>query len=124
MRISSTFIISLRALRRNILRSSLTALGIIIGVGAVIAMVSIGNGAKNQVESQIASLGQNVIIVFPGSSQAGGVRSGWGSRSSLTAEDAQAIAREVPGVVAVSPELRDRAQVQANGLNWNTQIQG
>jgi len=124
MRISSTFIISIRALRRNILRSSLTALGIIIGVGAVIAMVSIGNGAKNQVESQIASLGQNVIIVYPGSSQAGGVRSGWGTRSTLTVEDAQAIAREVPGVVAVSPELRDRAQVQANGLNWNTQIQG
>ena len=124
MRISSTFIISLRALRRNILRSSLTALGIIIGVGAVIAMVSIGNGAKNQVESQIASLGQNVIIVFPGSSSSGGARGGWGSRSTLTPEDAQAIAREVPGVVAVSPELRDRAQVQANGLNWNTQIQG
>ncbi|MCC6414890.1 MAG: ABC transporter permease [Opitutaceae bacterium] len=124
MRINSTFIIALRALRRNILRSSLTALGIIIGVGAVIAMVSIGNGAKNQVESQIASLGQNVIIVFPGSSQSGGARGGWGSRSSLTPEDAQAIEREVPGVVAVSPEMRDRAQVQANGLNWNTQIQG
>jgi len=64
MRISSTFIISLRALRRNVLRSSLTALGIIIGVAAVIAMVSIGNGAKNQIEGQIASLGQNVIMIF------------------------------------------------------------
>jgi putative ABC transport system permease protein len=124
MRIGTTYIISLRALRRNILRSCLTALGIIIGVGAVIAMVSIGNGAKNQVEAQIASLGQNVIIIFPGSATSGGARSGWGSASSLTPEDAQAIKNEVPGVVAVSPEMRDRAQVLADGQNWNTQIQG
>lgn len=124
MRISSTFVISLRALRRNIMRSALTALGIIIGVAAVIAMVSIGNGAKNQIESQIASLGQNVIIVFPGSRTSGGARSGWGSNSSLTPEDALAIGREVPGVVAASPEIRDRSQVLANGSNWNTQIQG
>ncbi len=124
MRIGSTFIISLRALRRNILRSSLTALGIIIGVGAVIAMVSIGNGAKSQIEGQIASLGQNVIMIIPGSSSSGGTRGGWGSSSSLTPEDANAIAREVPGVVATSPELRDRTQVVGNGLNWNTQIMG
>jgi|UniRef100_UPI00404A966C putative ABC transport system permease protein len=124
MRISSTFIISLRALRRNVLRSSLTALGIIIGVAAVIAMVSIGNGAKNQIEGQIASLGQNVIMIFPGSSSSGGTRGGWGSASSLTPEDAFAILREVPGVVATSPELRDRSQILGNGLNWNTQIQG
>lgn len=106
------------------MRSALTALGIIIGVAAVIAMVSIGNGAKNQIESQIASLGQNVIIIFPGSSTSGGARSGWGSRSSLTPEDAKAIVNEVPGVVAASPEIRDRSQVLANGSNWNTQIQG
>ena len=124
MRISSTFVISLRALRRNIMRSALTALGIIIGVAAVIAMVSIGNGAKNQIESQIASLGQNVIIIFPGSRTSGGARSGWGSSSSLTPEDATALVSEVPGVVAASPEIRDRSQVLANGSNWNTQIQG
>jgi|UniRef100_UPI00404A77BE putative ABC transport system permease protein len=124
MRISSTLIISLRALRRNILRSSLTALGIIIGVGAVIAMVSIGNGAKSQIEGQIASLGQNVIMIFPGSATSGGTRGGWGSSSSLTPEDATAILREVPGAVATSPELRDRTQVLGNGLNWNTQILG
>ncbi|MBE36950.1 MAG: multidrug ABC transporter substrate-binding protein [Opitutaceae bacterium] len=124
MRISSTFVISLRALRRNIMRSALTALGIIIGVAAVIAMVSIGNGAKNQIESQIASLGQNVIIIFPGSRTSGGARSGWGSSSSLTPEDATALVNEVPGVVAASPEIRDRSQVLANGSNWNTQIQG
>jgi putative ABC transport system permease protein len=124
MRIGSTLTVSFRALRRNILRSSLTALGIIIGVGAVIAMVSIGNGAKAQVEGQIASLGQNIISVFPGTATTGGMRGGWGSASSLTPEDAIAIMNEVPGVVAVSPEMRDRAQVQANGLNWNTQILG
>ncbi len=124
MRLASTLIISFRALRRNILRSTLTSLGIIIGVAAVIATVSIGNGAKAQVEGQIASLGQNIISVFPGTSTSGGMRGGWGSASSLTPEDAQAILREVPGVVAVSPEMRDRSQVLANGLNWNTMIMG
>ncbi|MBX3751497.1 MAG: ABC transporter permease [Opitutaceae bacterium] len=124
MRLTSTLIISFRALRRNILRSTLTSLGIIIGVAAVIATVSIGNGAKAQVEGQIASLGQNIISVFPGTSTAGGMRGGWGSASSLTPEDAAAILREVPGVVAVSPEMRDRSQVLANGLNWNTMIMG
>jgi putative ABC transport system permease protein len=97
MRISSTLIVSFRALRRNILRSALTALGIIIGVAAVIATVSIGNGAKAQVEGQIASLGQNIISVFPGSFTSGGMRGGWGSASSLTPEDAQAIAAKFPG---------------------------
>ncbi len=124
MRLTSTLIISFRALRRNILRSTLTSLGIIIGVAAVIATVSIGNGAKAQVEGQIASLGQNIISVFPGTSTSGGMRGGWGSASSLTPEDAAAILREVPGVVAVSPEMRDRSQVLANGLNWNTMIMG
>ena len=124
MRISTTLIVSFRALRRNILRSALTSLGIIIGVAAVIATVSIGNGAKAQVEGQIASLGQNIISVFPGSFTSGGMRGGWGSASSLTPEDARAIAEEIPGVVAVSPEMRDRSQVLANGLNWNTQIIG
>jgi putative ABC transport system permease protein len=114
----------MRALRRNKLRSALTALGIIIGVGAVIAMVSIGNGAKAQVEGQIASLGRNVLSVFPGSYSTGGARGGWGSASTLTPEDAESIAREVPGVVAVSCEVRDRQQVQGAGLNWNAQIMG
>ncbi|HTT58010.1 MAG TPA: ABC transporter permease [Opitutaceae bacterium] len=116
--------IALRALRRNKLRSILTALGIIIGVGAVIAMVGIGNGAKAQVEARIAAMGENVLLVFPGSFRSGGMRSGWGGAATLTAADAEAIARQVPGVVAVSPEVRDRAQVFANGLNWNTQLMG
>jgi putative ABC transport system permease protein len=76
MRIINTIKVALRALRRNTMRSILTALGIIIGVGAVIAMVSIGNGAKAQVEAQVASLGENVITVFPGSFTSAGMRTG------------------------------------------------
>jgi len=124
MRILNTIRVAFRALRRNKMRSTLTALGIIIGVGAVIAMVSIGNGAKSQIEAQVASLGQNVISVFPGSFTTGGMRGGWGSMSTLSAEDAEAIAREIPGAVGVSPEVRDRQQIMANGLNWNTQVLG
>ncbi len=124
MRFMNIIKVALRALRRSAMRSVLTALGIIIGVAAVIAMVSIGNGAKSQVEASIASLGQNIISVFPGNFTTGGVRGGFGSASTLTVEDAQAISREVSGVVAVSPEMNDRSQVLANGLNWNTQIRG
>ncbi len=124
MRFGSTIIVALRALRRNKLRSMLTALGIIIGVGAVIAMVSIGNGAKSQVEAQVASLGQNVITIFSGSFTGGAMRGGWGSAPSLKVEDADAIAAEVSNIVGVSPEVRDRNQVLANGLNWNTLVNG
>jgi len=124
MRFVATLILAFRALRRNKLRSVLTALGMIIGVGAVIAMVSMGNGAKSQVEAQIAGLGQNLITIFPGSLTTGGMRGGWGSASTLTVEDAEAIKNEVSGAVGVSPEIRDRQQVLANGLNWNTQVLG
>jgi putative ABC transport system permease protein len=106
------------------MRSILTALGIIIGVAAVIAMVSIGNGAKSQVEASIASLGQNIISVFPGSATTGGMHGGWGSASSLTVDEALSIRREISGIVAVSPEMRDRQQVLANGLNWNSSVNG
>jgi len=124
MRFASIIKVALRALRRNTMRSILTALGIIIGVGAVIAMVSIGNGAKAQVEAQVASLGQNVVSVFSGSTSSGGSRGGWGSAPTLTVEDAEAIEREVPDIIGVSPEVRDRNQVLANGLNWNTSVNG
>ncbi|MEI6085354.1 MAG: ABC transporter permease [Verrucomicrobiota bacterium] len=124
MRFAATIRIALRALRRNKLRSVLTTLGIIIGVGAVIAMVGIGNGAKSQVEAQIASLGQNVVLIFSGNFSSGGARSGWGGAGTMTVEDAEAIAREIPGVVHVSPEVRDRQQVLANGLNWSTSVLG
>ena len=124
MHIGSTLTVSFRALRRNTLRSVLTALGIIIGVGAVIAMVSIGNGAKSMVEAQIAALGENVLLIFSGSFNQGGARSGAFGAGTLTVEDADAIQREVGTVVAVSPEVRTGAQVLANGLNWSTQILG
>ncbi|MGA2604718.1 MAG: ABC transporter permease [Verrucomicrobiia bacterium] len=124
MRIGATLRMALRALRRNKLRSTLTALGIIIGVGAVIAMVGIGNGAKSQVESQIASLGQNVVLVFAGNWSSSGVRSGWGGAGTMTVDDALAIAREVPGVINVSPEVRDHQQILAEGQNWYTTILG
>jgi putative ABC transport system permease protein len=116
--------VAFRALRRNKLRTMLTMLGIIIGVGAVIAMVGIGNGAKAQVQSRIAALGQNVIQVFSGSVNRGGVFSGFGGAGTLTVEDALAMEREVPGVVAVSPEVRSSAQIMAGNNNWSTSVMG
>jgi putative ABC transport system permease protein len=120
MKLGNTIKISFRALRRNKMRSTLTALGIIIGVAAVIAMVSIGNGAKSQMETQIASLGDNVILVFAGNWSPGGVRSGWGGAGTLKVDDALAIKREIPTVTAVSPEVRGGAQLTAGGENWST----
>jgi putative ABC transport system permease protein len=124
MRLWSIARIALRALRRNVMRSSLTALGMIIGVGAVIAMINIGHGAKSVVEAQVASLGQNIITVYPGSATSGGVRGGWGSHSTLTVEDADAIRNELVDATGVSPEVRDRNQIFATGQNWNTTILG
>src|SRR5439155_15949916 len=96
MTLFTTLRVALLALSKNKMRSGLTALGIIIGVGAVIAMVGIGNGAKAQVESQIASLGQNVIQVSPGSTSSRGVRQGADTAVTLTVDDAEAIAEEIP----------------------------
>jgi putative ABC transport system permease protein len=119
-----TALTALRALRRNKLRSSLTALGIIIGVFAVVAMVALGNGARANIESQVAGLGQNMLMVFAGSSRSGGVRGGLGSASAITLEDAEALRREIPDVVASSPEVTTTAQAIANGRNWSTTIAG
>ncbi len=124
MKLGATIRIAFRALRRNKLRTALTMLGIIIGVGAVIAMVGIGAGAKAQVQAQIASLGENVILVMSGSTTSSGIRTGWGSAGTLKIEDAEAIAREVPGVAAVSPEIRTAMQISAGNQNWLTQILG
>jgi putative ABC transport system permease protein len=124
MRILATIRIAARALRRNKLRTLLTMLGMIIGVGAVIAMVSIGNGAKSQIEAQVAGMGQNVVLVFSGSFTRGGARSGWGGAGTLTIEDAESIQREVLGVTAISPEIRTRTQIVAGNQDWNTSIQG
>jgi putative ABC transport system permease protein len=106
------------------MRSVLTALGIIIGVAAVIAMVGIGNGAKAQVETQIASLGENIILIFSGSTTASGIRTGWGGAGTLKIEDAEAIRREVSGVTAVSEEVVSNTQVAAGNQNWFTRIYG
>jgi putative ABC transport system permease protein len=119
-----TFRIALRALARNKLRSFLTMLGIIIGVGAVIAMVAIGEGAKATIRSQIASLGTNVLIILPGTTTQGGVRVGFGSVSTLTDGDAKAIREEIRSVSFVSPVLRRGDQVVAGNLNWGTLVQG
>ena len=124
MRILAPLRIALRALRRNKLRTVLTMLGIIIGVGAVIAMVAIGNGAKAQVEAQIASLGQNVILIFSGNVSRGGVSGGWGSAGTLSLDDTESIRREVQGVASVSPEVRTMTQVAAGNQNWSTQVLG
>ena len=116
--------LALRALRRNKLRSILTGLGIIIGVAAVVAMVAVGNGARAQIESKVSALGQNLLTVFAGSSHSGGVNGGLGTGSYLTLADATAMGREVPDVVAVSPEDRSSGQAIANGHNWSTQVIG
>ena len=118
------FNVAFRALRRNKLRSALTALGIIIGVGAVIAMVGIGSGAKAQVEAQIASLGENVIVISSGSTTSSGIRTGWGGAGTLKIEDAEAIRREVPSVIAVSEEVPSTAQIAAGNQNWFTRVMG
>ena len=116
--------VALRALRRNKLRSALTMLGIVIGVGAVIAMVSIGTGADAEVQRQIRSLGTNMLVVVPGATTSAGVRSGWGGASTLTAGDARAIASECPDVVEVAWAKRRIAQVIQGERNWSTLVQG
>jgi putative ABC transport system permease protein len=119
-----TVFIALPALRRNRMRSALTALGIIIGVASVIAMVGAGKGAQLSVQKRVSSLGENMLTVFAGSRRSGGVNTGLGSASTLTVADAEAIRREVPDVVAVSPEVSTPTQAIANGRNWSTTAVG
>jgi putative ABC transport system permease protein len=116
--------IALRALRRNPMRSFLTALGVIIGVGCVVAMTSIGAGARARVQETFAAMGSNMLIVRSGSAQAGGARGGAGTEPSLTWADLEAIAEEVPEVAVVAPHLTTAAQIQAEGQNWATSVQG
>jgi putative ABC transport system permease protein len=106
------------------MRSFLTALGIIIGVGAVIAMVSIGEGAKRGIESRFASMGTNLLFVSPGSQNQRGVHGGWGSMTTLKEDDALAIGRECPAVLYISPSVSARAQTVYGNKNWNTSISG
>ena len=119
-----TFRIALRALARNKLRAVLTMLGIIIGVGAVIAMVAIGEGAKATIRSQIASLGTNVLMVLPGTLTQGGVRGGTGGVNTLVDGDAKAMMGEIPSVAFASPVLRRPEQIVAGNLNWGTLATG
>ena len=118
-----TFIVALKALRRNAMRTALTALGMIIGVAAVIVMVAIGSGARTSIERQIQSAGSNVITVNAGAGGFGPVRQGQGAVTTLSDDDAEAI-REIPGVRYVSPGLNTRTQIIAENANWNTQLQG
>jgi putative ABC transport system permease protein len=122
--IPSTLKISLRALRVNKMRSSLTMLGIIIGVGAVIAMLAVGTGASMKIAEQITSMGSNLIMVLPGTTTAGGVRIGAGTQQTLTLFDADAIQKEAPAVAGVAPIHYGTAQIIYGNLNWATQVHG
>ncbi len=124
MNFLATLKVALAALRVNKLRSALTMLGIIIGVGAVITMVAVGAGAQARVEDQIKSLGSNLIIVLSGNFTLGGARLGSGSQLTITEDDAYALQREVAGVQAAAPALRGSGQVVFGNSNWATQIQG
>src|SRR5581483_3742305 len=115
---------ALGALRAHKLRTALTMLGIIIGVGAVIAMVSVGAGAQARIAEQIRSLGSNSIVILPGASTSGGIRWGLGSQQTLTEEDARAIATEVGAVEGAAPSVRGAAQTVFANTNWSTIIQG
>ena len=117
--------VALRALARNKTRSLLTALGIIVGIAAVIAVVAIGQGATTMMMNEISGIGNNLIMVFPGSRTQGGVHAGSGASQTLTAEDGEAIARDLPHLVnAVSPMVRTGSQIIYHQNNWFTQIQG
>jgi putative ABC transport system permease protein len=116
--------IALRALVVNKMRSALTMLGIIIGVGAVIAMVAVGSGAKQRIAEQIASMGSNLLVVMSGSSTSGGLRGGMGTVPTLRADDAKAILSEISGVKHVAPNLSGIAQVVFGNQNWSTIVNG
>ena len=124
MRLSVILQTAFRALRRNKMRSLLTGLGIIVGVAAVIAAVAIGNGAKAKVESQIATIGDNVIMIFSGSVTRSGMSSGYGGAGTLTLDDVEAIRREVPLVEAVTPESGGNVRASFGSENWSTRING
>ena len=116
--------IAMRALARNKLRSSLTMLGIIIGVGAVIAMVSVGQGAQQQAQDQIQAMGSNMLFVGAGNVTRGGTRMGYGATKTLIEDDLQAILRECPSVKEAAPGSQSSQQVIYGNDNWFTQING
>jgi putative ABC transport system permease protein len=121
MSIAVVVLVALRALRRNAMRTALTALGIVIGVAAVIVMVAIGAGAQQSIEGQIRSAGSNIVVVMAGSGSAGPVRLGQGNVTTLLPADAEAVRAEVAGF---SPGINLRTQVVSEAANWGTQVQG
>lgn len=124
MRLRASLQIALKALRVNKMRSALTMLGIIIGVAAVITMISVGSGAQARVAEQVRSLGSNIMIILSGTVSSGGVRLGFGSQSTITEDDAAALQREIAGVQAAAPILRGAAQIVYGNANWSTQMLG
>ncbi|HEY7187807.1 MAG TPA: ABC transporter permease [Vicinamibacterales bacterium] len=124
MALFMTFVIAVRALRRNAMRTMLTALGMIIGVAAVIVMMALGSGARNAIETQIRNVGSNLVTVNASSARFGTVRGGQGGSSTLTVADALAIRENIPGVKHLTPGLNIRVQAIASAGNWSTQAQG
>ena len=124
MKLGATLQMATAALESNRLRTALTALGVIIGVGAVVTMMAVGKGAQVRVAEQIRSLGSNLIIVMSGSITAGGVRLGSGSMLTITEDDARAIQRDVPSVAAAAPTVRGGVQIVVGNSNWSTAMQG
>jgi putative ABC transport system permease protein len=124
MKVSATVQMAAAALRTNRLRTALTALGVIIGVGAVVTMMAIGAGAQARVAEQIRSLGSNLIIVLSGSITSGGVRLGSGSQLTITEDDARAIQRDVASVEVAAPTIRGGVQIVFGNSNWSTALQG
>ncbi len=124
MNFASILKIAIRALTRNKLRSALTMLGIIIGVGAVIATVGVGQGARQKVQDQIASMGTNMLYISSGSVNRGGLRIGTGATKTLVTEDVKAITQQVPTVAAAAPGSTASQQIVFDNQNWNTRVTG
>jgi putative ABC transport system permease protein len=124
MRVCMAIKIAIRALGRNLMRSILTMLGVIIGVGAIIAMVAIGQGAHASIRAKIASLGANSLVILPGSTTQSGVRIGWGGRATLRPADVKAIQQECPAIAYATASVRTVSQVVYANQNWATSIQG
>ena len=125
MNILMIFRVALRAIWRNKVRSLLTALGIIVGIAAVIAVIAIGNGASSQMKNSISSMGNNLVMIFPGSMRSGGMHMGAGASNTLTAEDGEQLENDYPELVAAqTPMVRASAQVIYGENNWSTQVSG
>src|SRR5256885_2524630 len=116
--------VAVRALGRNKMRTALTMLGIVIGVGAVIVLVSIGQGAQTMVLDQISNMGSNMMYVMPGNLQFGGASMGMGAASTLTDEDVEAMVKEVPTIAAASPTVNASGQLVYGNQNWFVRMQG